>query len=172
MARNIKQVLVVTVLALSSTSVGASPDRQHHDGRDLRCLSGEHHSCGCSLKVVTLFCSDPNEAEDSGWHAHFFSELNEGAPLWLNLAGREFSLASRLPPDDTFRHKEGDSWQEAYEGEGLKVHIQYRPGKSTCPAEKEQDEDGCEYFDVIADVAITAGDGPSIKYRALGACGC
>jgi hypothetical protein len=67
-------------------------------------------------------------------------------------------------------HVRGDRWQEDYEGENVKVRIRYRPAKSTCP--KENDPDGCEYFDVAADVTITVDGSRARTYKAVGACGC
>jgi hypothetical protein len=133
---------------------------------DLRCLSAEHMSCGCSLKVVGLACQ---ASHSTGWMAHFASELNQGAPLRLNLGGRDISLRSRRPVTNSFRYGEGDSWDEEYARENLKAAIRYRPAKSTCPAEKG--EDGCEYFDVAAEVVISV-DSASRTYQATGACGC
>ncbi len=128
-----------------------------------KCLAAEHSGCGCSLKIVTLACPD-------GGTAHFFSELNDGAPLWLNLGGREISLRSTRPVKNEFLHGRADSWREDYEGENVNVRIHYRPSTSTCPPEKEAEE-GCEYFDVAADVVVTAA-GRSSTYRAVGMCGC
>jgi hypothetical protein len=133
---------------------------------DLRCLSDDHSGCGCSLKIVSLSCPADHP---TGWQAHFASELNDGAPLWLSLGGREMSLRSRRPVTNSFTFSEGDRWTEEYEGENLNVVIRYRPAKSTCPANKP---DGCEYFDVAADITITARDRRAGSYKATGACGC
>ena len=45
----------------------------------------------------------------------------------VNLAGRELSLRSNLPVDDTFWHGPGNSWREDYAGENV------RYGSSTAP---------------------------------------
>jgi hypothetical protein len=162
---------VAAAIVFSFASVGVQAPPRTARGTtalDLRCLLLERLSCGCSLKVVTLACdaSDP-----SGWKAHFFSEVNQGALLWINLGGREVSLRSRRPTTNSFLHGKGDRWVEEYDGENLKAVIRYRPGKSTCPAEKERD-DGCEYFDVAADVAISVAGSREHTYRAIGECGC
>ena len=129
-----------------------------------RCLSAEHSGgCGCSLKIVSLACP-------AGGNEHFFSEFNDGAPLWINLGGREFSLRSARPVKNEFLHYRGESWREDYEGDNVKVRIGFRPSSSTCPPEKEAEE-GCEYFDVAADVVVTVSGRPS-TYHAVGTCGC
>jgi hypothetical protein len=164
-----KNVAIGLVLAFSSGLAAATqtfPTR-HRPAFDLRCLSPERLECGCSLKITTLSCSASHR---TGWKAHFASHLNDGAPLWMNLGGREFSIPSLVPPDNSFRHGRGDSWRETYENDDVKVQIQYRPGRSTCPSDK--DPDGCEYFDVTADVTVTMAGGASRTYPAVGACGC
>jgi hypothetical protein len=50
------------------------------------------------------------------------------------------------------------------------VRVRYRPTKSTCP--KSMDDDGCEYFDVAADVFVTVSTQPAQKFSAKGSCGC
>jgi hypothetical protein len=51
----------------------AFPDEERADL--IAALSRTAEMVGMLLDAldVTLFCSDPNEAEDGGWHAHFFS---------------------------------------------------------------------------------------------------
>jgi hypothetical protein len=44
------------------------------------------------------------------------------------------------------------------------------PAKSTCPP--ENGEDGCEYFDVAADIVVRVAGAGSRTYRGLGSCGC
>jgi hypothetical protein len=143
----------------------------HGTTPDLRCFwphnPPSNASCGCELKVTTLSCdvSDPNDGR-----VHFFSELNDGAPLWINLGGRQVRVPSVRTPTDSFLHRGGDRWRETYRDDKLTVQIDYGPGKSTCP--KEGDPDGCEYFDVSANVTLTlAGQRPR-RYAAVGACGC
>jgi hypothetical protein len=149
--------------AVRQQSGGRSADR----GLDLRCLSADQMSCGCSLKIVALSCQ---ASHSTGWIAHFASDLHQGSPLRLNLGGRDISLRSRRPVTNAFPYGKGDRWVEEYEGEGLKVAIRYRPAKSTCPADKGAD--GCEYFDVAADVVISLAESRSRTYQALGTCGC
>ena len=168
------QALLTTSLLFAFTPALATGERDQSAGQraalDLQCLAFEQRDCGCSLKVVNLSCS-PSHA--TGWEAQFFSELHDGAPLWMNVAGRQFSLRSERPVTNSFRHGRRDRWRENYRGDDFTVRIDYRPGKSTCPPEKEAD-DGCEYFDVAADIVVTgaaAGAG-SRSYRAIGACGC
>ena len=130
-----------------------------------QCLSYERvDGCGCSLKITRLKCAENRR------DLHFFSELHQGAPLWVNLDGRELSLRSPLPRTNSFEYGEGDRWREDYEGDNVEVRIQYRPAKSTCP--KENEPDGCEYFDVAADVTVTVAGGRPRTYKAVGACGC
>jgi hypothetical protein len=164
----VKLRIIALAIVFSSSSAGAqTPARSPRDpALDLRCLSAEHMSCGCSLKVVGLACQ---ASHSTGWMAHFASELHQGAPLRLNLGGRDISLRSRRPVTNSFRYGEGDSWDEEYAGENLKAVVRYRPAKSTCPAEKG--EDGCEYFDVEAEVVISVKSG-SRTYQATGVCGC
>ena len=165
----VPRLSIVLAAMLTSTITAEQADRQvpAAPAFDLRCLSYERLGCGCSLTITTLPC--PGAGSKSS-EVHLFSELNQGAPLWLNLEGRERSLPSRLPLDDTFWHGRGDSWREDYEREDLKARIDYRPGESTCPVERG--EDGCEFFDVVADVVVTVAGKGSRTYRAIGACGC
>jgi hypothetical protein len=168
--RAAKFLIITLAIVFSTASTGGQAlARQVRLGPtlDLRCLSDEHLACGCSLKIDALACP---ATHPTGWEAHFSSELHQGAPLWVNLGGREVSLRSRRPVTNSFRHGRGDRWLEEYEGENLKVVVRYRPAKSTCPAEKE--DDGCEYFDVAADVVISVAGGGSRTYQATGACGC
>jgi hypothetical protein len=157
-----KQLLVaLAAVAFGSVLAAQGDDRQVSEraALDFRCVPPERLDYGCSLKIVTLSCSDSHL---SGWEAHFFSELHRGAPLWVNLGGRQLSLRSNLPVDDSFLHGPGDSWREDYEGENLKARIDYRPAKPTCPAEKA--DDGCEYFDVAADVLVEVAGAGSRAY--------
>jgi hypothetical protein len=165
-----KTVAIGLVLAFSSGLAAVTQNSvvPHRSTLDLRCLSPERGpGCGCLLKIATLSCS---ASHATGWKAHFFSELDEGTPLRMNLGGREFSVRSQVPRKNVFRHGRGDSWRETYENDDLKIRIQYRPGKSTCPA--ENDPDGCEYFDVAADVTVTITGAASHTYRTVGSCGC
>lgn len=165
----LKKWLVFVPLVLPAPVVGASPGASPGRDLEIQCVSLELTSvCGCRLKIVDRACVPP--AHQGGGNVHFFSELHQGASLNLVVGGRELALPSRGPVDhSTSWRAEGDSWQETYEGEGLRVRLSYRPGRSTCPREKE---DGCEFFDVEADVEIAAkGEGPHL-YQAVGACGC
>ena len=117
--------------AVRQQSGGRSADR----GLDLRCLSADQMSCGCSLKIVALSCQ---ASHSTGWIAHFASDLHQGSPLRLNLGGRDISLRSRRPVTNAFPYGKGDRWVEEYEGEGLKVAIRYRPAKSTCQTRRAQ----------------------------------
>lgn len=160
---------IVLFLALLASPIAVAPEGQRGPAGPLvvECLSHERTGCGCSLGVVELACQP---SYGGGWKVHFHSDLNQGAPLWIRIAGEEFPLESRLPVTNSFMYGRGDSWQEEYEGRDLKVRVRYRPSKSTCPAEKEKD-DGCEFFDVAADVTISRA-GVSRTYRTVGACGC
>jgi hypothetical protein len=131
---------------------------------DIRCVSWDRIGCGCSLSIDARACEP-----DSG-RAHFASELHQGAPLWINLGGREFSLPSRRSVTNSFYYSAGDSWIEEYYGENVSVVIRYRPGKSTC--QRPPEDDGCEYFDVAAEVTIRLEGRRAQNYRATGACGC
>jgi hypothetical protein len=165
----LKLVTIAAVLSFTSAAaVEQTSARPGSAGLDLRCLPLEQLACGCSLKIVTLSCGASHSA---GWKAHFASELNDGAPLRLNLGDRIVSLRSRRPITNSFSYAKGDRWTEEYEGEGLKVVIRYRPGKSTCPAVKPGQDD-CEYFDVAADVVITRAEHERRTYKAIGSCGC
>ena len=167
MRHSLKLLTITLAVVFSSPSAGEqAPARTRGPALDLRCLSADHLSCGCSLKIVVLACQP---SHSTGWMAHFASELHQGAPLRLNLGGRDLSLRSQRPVTNSFRYGEGDSWMEEYEGDNLKVVVRYRPAKSTCPAEKG--EDGCEYFDVAADVVIRLENG-SRTYQTTGTCGC
>jgi hypothetical protein len=167
--RSVKLLTLALATVFSAPSAGEQRPARARGGAalDLRCLSAEHLSCGCSLKIVSRACQ---ASHSTGWTAHFTSELHQGAPLRLNIGGRDISLRSRRPVTNSFGYAEGDRWIEEYEGEGLKASVRYRPARSTCPAEKK--DDGCEYFDVAAEVVISGADAGSRTYQALGTCGC
>lgn len=171
MTRRLTKVLIFAVGVLLTPAVSAEPARvkPEQPSLQLQCLPLELSSdCGCGLRVLAEACYPP--AHQGGGRAHFFSELYQGAPLQIRFRGRQLSLPSLGPVDkSTFYQAEGDHWQERYAGSGLTVHVNYSPGQSSCPPEKE---DGCEYFDVVADVEITVeGESPQ-AYEATGACGC
>lgn len=140
---------------------------------DLRCfwpeLPPSNGGCGCGLKIRTLSCDVPDPGSGN-YHLH--SDLQDGAPLWINLAGRQFSIPSLRPPTNSSRHREGDSWRETYQDTAIKVQIDYRPGKSTCDCPKPPEGNGCEYFDVNARVTVTLKGQRPRTYSAVGACGC
>jgi hypothetical protein len=165
---SLKLLTIAVAIMFSFQPAGAQTPVRTSGGHalDLRCLSEEHMGCGCSLKIVGLACQ---ASHSTGWMAHFATELHQGAPLRLNLAGRDISVRSRRPVTNSFLYGAGDSWVEEYEGTDLKAVIRYRPAKSTCPAEKG--DDGCEYFDVAAEVVISMESGAR-TYQAIGACGC
>jgi hypothetical protein len=156
-------------LAPLASPIAVAPEAQRGPAGalDVDCLSHERMDCGCSLEVVDLACQP---SHGGGRKAHFHSDLNQGAPLWIRIDGEEFPIHSRLPVTNSFMHGRGDRWQEEYAGKDLKIRVRYRPSKSTCPAEKEKD-DGCEFFDVAADVTISRAD-VSRTYRTVGTCGC
>ena len=111
-------VLATLVLTGSSTVEGPAAQGAGPPGPTLQCLSYERaDGCGCGLKVSMLTCD--RDRPD----LHFFSELYQGAPLWVNLGGRELSLNSHLPRTDSFEHDRRDRWQENYEGENVKVPL-------------------------------------------------
>ena len=158
---------VLAALLLSEPISVESPHAQRSAQPEptLECLSYERvDGCGCGLKITRLKCAENRPA------LHFHSELHQGAPLWVNIDGRELSLRSRMPRTDSLEHGRGDRWREDYEGSNVKVGIQYRPAKSSCP--KENDPDGCEYFDVAADVTVTVDGRRPRTYKAVGSCGC
>jgi hypothetical protein len=165
--------MAVSLAVALGLPVVQQPGPHRTTAGDLRCFwPGEPPSngdCGCGLKITTLSCDVPDR--NSGRY-HFHSDLRDGAPLWINLGGRQFSIPSLRPPTNSFPHREGDSWRETYQDATIKVQIDYRPGKSTCDCPKPPDGDGCEYFDVNARVTVTlAGQRPR-TYSAVGACGC
>lgn len=166
------RTIVVWQLTACFNGPAASARIDQNARIDLRCFSAadqdQIHDCGCSLKVITLQCGPTH---DTGWEAHFFSSLNDGAPLWIKRGGRLVSLGSHRPETNTFSYSRGDKWEEEYSDETVSVRIQYRPATSTCPAEKER-EDGCEYFDVAANVFVTAAGNKPRKLKAVGSCGC
>jgi hypothetical protein len=165
----VKLLTMAFAFMFCSSSVGGqTPARTRvRPALDLRCLSArEDSSCGCQLKIAALAC----ETSHTGWRLHFESDLHDGAPLRLNIGGRDISLRSRRPVTNSVEHERGDRWAEEYQGEDVYVIIRYRPGASTCPAENR--EDGCEYFDVAADVVIKVAGSRSRTYKATGTCGC
>jgi hypothetical protein len=144
---------------------GLVPAAAASDAIALWCVPQERLGCGCSVRVTGRSC--PN-ASVSG-QPHFFSALQDGAPLWLNVAGREMSLPSARPQSQSFTHARGSSWRETYRGNRMVVRVSYRPGRSTCPKERTE---GCEYFDVAATVLVTSAGGATRKFSGTGACGC
>lgn len=135
------------------------------DAIALWCVPQERLGCGCSVRVTGLSC--PNESVPR--QPHFFSQLHDGAPLWLNAAGREMSLPSARPQSQSFSYARGKSWHETYRGNHMVVRVSYRPGLNSCRKEKTE---GCEYFDVAATIHITPPTGPTRTYAGTGACGC
>ena len=158
------QRLCVLLAAALTTTCGLHVRQSAAPPLDLRCVSPDRVGCGCSLKIERLAC------EPDGVGVHFASELHQGAPLWINLGGREFALPSRRPVTNSFEYAEGDRWTEEYAAENMSVVIRYRPAPSTCTCPPESD--GCEYFDVAADVLIRVAGQPPQKFRTTGACGC
>jgi len=135
------------------------------DAVALWCVPQERLGCGCSLRVTGLAC--PNETVSR--QPHFFSALHDGAPLWLNVAGREMSLPSARPQSQSFSYARGKGWHETYHGNQMVVRVSYRPGRNSCPKEKTE---GCEYFDVAATIHVTPPAGATRTYAGTGACGC
>jgi hypothetical protein len=168
MCQRVTLLAIALAFAFNSPSIGEQTPAPTRGGPalDLRCLSAEDSGCGCGLKIVALACAPSH----TGWRLHFSSDLHQGAPLRLNVGGRDISLRSRRPVTNSFEYGRGDRWVEEYEGENLKAVIRYRPAKSTCPAAKN--EDPCEYFDVAAEVVITVAGSGSRTYQATGTCGC
>jgi hypothetical protein len=163
----------MALAATFSLSIAQQPVPRRTAAADLRCFWPEqppsNEGCGCGLKIRTLSCEVP---EGNTGRYHFHSELHDGAPLWINLGGRQFSVPSVRPPTDSFPHGKRDTWRETYQDAAIKVQIDYRPGKSTCNCPKPPEGEGCEYFDVNARVTVTlAGQRPR-TYSAVGACGC
>ena len=165
-AKHFTITLLVSLLLSASVAVeGPAPQNAGKPDQAPQCLSYERaDGCGCGLKISGLECPEDRAK------LHFHSGPHQGAPLLLDLGGRELSLRSHLPVTNSFEYSEGDRWREEYEGDNVKVRIHYRPAKSTCP--KENDPDGCEYFDVAADVVITIRGARPRTYKAIGACGC
>ena len=141
--------------ALPGTSIAQS---------DLGCIEPERVGCGCWIRVDGLSCRTPNYRQ-----THFFSALHQGAPLWLNYDGRDVSLPSVKPVEPVFQRSRGDSWSEEYRASDMTVIIRYRPAPSTCPADKGAD--GCEYFDVAAEIVLRANRNTR-QYSGRGSCGC
>jgi hypothetical protein len=166
--------MAVSLAVALGLPVAQQPVPHRTTAGDLRCFWPErpptNGGCGCGLKITTLSCDVPDDG-DSGRY-HFYSDLQDGAPLWINPGGRQFSIRSLRPPTDSFLHGEGDSWRETYQDAAIKVQIDYRPGKSTCSCAKPPDGDGCEYFDVNARVTVTLAGRRPRTYSAVGTCGC
>lgn len=129
------------------------------------CLPAERVACGCALSIKNGQC------EGGRSQYQFYSELLDGAPLWMGIYNHQIELKSnRMVADKSgFLFSEGDSWSETYVGDGVSVKIGYRPGKETCP--KDKGDDSCEYFDVDATVHVKA-NGTEKEYQAVGVCGC
>ena len=128
----------------------------------LSCLPEQRLGCGCAIKLEGAACGRDYA------QVHLFSD-SEGAPLWLNIDGRETAVPSVLEPTRSFSHVRGDRWVDTYRGPDIVVRVTYRPGRNTCP--KEPAEEDCEYFDVEASVLIQSHNQTS-KYRGTGTCGC
>jgi len=128
------------------------------------CIEPERVSCGCWIRVDGMSCPASNYRR-----THFFSALHQGAPLWMNYNGRDVSIPSVKPVEQVFHRSRGDSWIEEYRASDISVTIRYRPSQSTCPADKGVD--GCEYFDVAAEIVLRANRNAR-KYSGRGSCGC
>ncbi len=129
------------------------------------CLSQERIGCGCSVRLALLACPAPSSS--SRYHLH--AGLADGSPLWMKLDGQEIKLKSTRAQSQSFTFAQGDSWKEAYVGNGISVEISYRPGKNTCPKVAPET---CEYFDVLATVTIRRSKAQFARYEGIGACGC
>lgn len=132
----------------------------------ISCLPLDRQGCGCSLAIKNSECvGDKSQYQ-------FFSELFDGAPLWVGIDNRAIELKStRIVTDSSgFSFSGGDSWSESYTANGgVSVNIDYRPGIKSCP--KSKGIDGCEYFDVEATVRVERV-GNEERYAAKGVCGC
>lgn len=155
--------LIASLLLAGATAFG----QQVAAGEPLAlwCIPLERLGCGCDVRITGLSC--PNQSFPG--QPHLFSELHEGAPLWLNIAGQDISLQSDRSSTNSFEPSRGASWNESYRSPDLSVKVSYRPGRNTCPKSKTE---GCEFFDVAATVLITTADGRTTRYFGTGSCGC
>ena len=131
--------------------------------QSLSCVAEQRLGCGCSVRLEGVACGREHA------QAHLFSEY-DGAPLWLNVDGRETPVPSVLEPTRSFSHVRGERWVDTYRNNELQVRVEYGPGKNTCVKPEPKEED-CEYFDVEAEVLIQSNNRTS-KYHGTGTCGC
>jgi len=131
----------------------------------LQCLPYTRIECGCAIALDKIECK--SEPDNSRYH--LFAKLSDGAPLWLNLNGRQISVPSVRPVSRKFSFSPGDQWTERYLGDGLSITIHYAQGENTCPKTAPET---CEYFDVSALVYIQQGSSVPKIFKGKGTCGC
>ncbi len=150
----------ITVLLLIACLAGCA-DRANRSPITASCLSAFAPSCGCTIVLPASACPH------SG--VHFFHELHQGAPLVFNFGNGDELAVSDEPKANYFIHGRGDSWLEQYTYHGGVIEIHYSPGAPTC-AKVEHGEE-CEYFDVNAEVIVSAPSGHT-RFAGAGRCGC
>lgn len=159
----LRSIAIFAILATPLVSGAQDVSAQRQAVPD--CLSHERIACGCSVRLASVAC----QALSTSNRYHLHADLMDGAPLWIKIDGQEIELQSARAGSQSFSFAHGDSWKEAYVGNGISVGIAYRPGNNTC--QKEAPET-CEYFDVQATVTIKSSKAQSARYEAVGACGC
>lgn len=147
------------ILLLASAAVASCSATSEPIEPQLSCVPDD--SCGCRIVVSGGSCPDGG--------AHFFHELNDGAPLHLSRGQSPTTAISTEAVTNIFSPEPGDSWTETYRYNGGSVEIRYSPGPNTCPklAQGEQ----CEYFDVHAQVLVREPNSAK-TYSGIGTCGC
>lgn len=118
--------------------------------------------CGCALVLEHARCT--------GGEAQFWHELSDGAPLLISQHGQVIHAKARTPASNAFTHSAGETWTEHWDWHGGEIELRFSPAATTC-AKPDQDG-GCEYFDVQAEVIIRPAQHEPVTYRARGSCGC
>ncbi len=147
-------LLVIATAAIAACAGGA----QGGEG-PLACVPSA--SCGCRIVVAGNSCP--------AGEAHFFHELEDGAPLHFDAGQGAVAASAWTARSDVFSHGPGDSWVETYGHGESRIEIRYSPAPATCPKHAQGEE--CEYFDVRARVIISGPQGRR-GYSGTGTCGC
>ncbi|MBK6616508.1 hypothetical protein [Ottowia sp.] len=167
----LRRALATIALCAVGAAVAKEPVIQEAE-QGLWCVPLERLECGCSL-VVDDAPKCPNQVATR--QPHFFVALMESAPLWVSIGGRLQALnATPGNRKNEGVRERGRTWTDRYVGAGgLAVEVTFRPGNNSCPREKIELDEGCEFFDVAATVRVTGGSSPIVgTYLATGTCGC
>jgi hypothetical protein len=117
--------------------------------------------CSCTL-MMPPFVNDKVNSE-----AIFWSELSHD-PALMKINGQKQNF--KLIKDETKGQNIGIVW---FENPNYSIFVNFRVAPTTCPKEKIDIADGCEYIDVYGDIEVTRKtDGIKEVVLGVGHCGC